>query len=391
MNIDISLLENKKPITFHETMQFKVTEEKEKENDVKTKVVVFDNEILQNYLTVSDLIKSSSLSNDKENYNIITNYHFVSVQMKDNRKVVLSSNKREKYIMLFFKNWEKVTIDFNTFVFEYLVSPKLLFHHLLSSYKMTLERFLSLERLGLWCLNFSSASLYFDKETWQPMLQCVQDCFVMSQKTTTTNKGYEGGHEEQDKVEEEDSFREVERSILNALRKVENYTFIPVELHLVVYLMNEIQAKSRKVLSILDVDKVSSDFVDKVSISYSHTSRIACYENCVMTLKKYLNAPKKEIISDILKNYKTWHNYSISILFLFLFQNLVQAFSLQDTLINEIVSLLFQNISPNVFQRDPSISQTLMRLKQIMDRDDWQFINELCHSDVTKFHELITA
>lgn len=384
MNIDVTSLENKKPITFHETIQFKTTEEKEREKDYKSKVVLFDNEILQKYLTVSDLIKSSSLSNDKENYNIVTNYHFVTVQVKDNRKVVLSSNKREKYIMLFFKNWEKITIDFNTFLFEYLVSPKLLFHHLLCSYQLTLERFLSLERLGLWFLNFSSSSLYFDKETWQPMLQGIQDCFVMSQTTKEREREKEKG-----KGKDNDAFKEVERSILNALRKVDNYTFIPVELHLVVYLMNELPGKNKKVLSILDVDKVSSEFVEKVSISYSQTSRIACYENCVTTLKKYVNAPKNEIISDILKNYKTWHNYSISILFLFLFQNLVKAFSLERTLINEIVLLLFQNISPNILQRDKDISQTLLRFKIIMDRDDWHFVNDLSHSDVAKFHELI--
>lgn len=338
-------------------------------DNLKSRIVLFDDEMIQHYIRISDIIRTST---SKQNYDIIEKHQFVTLEVgKSHQKRVLLTNTREKHVMLFFRSYHNFTVSFNYFLFQYLLSPKLLIHHLVTSYQSVLQRFLDLERLGICFFHFSIRNLLLETDQFTPFIRGIQHAVVLL---------------------DEDN---IERNMLRALRKVENFTFMPVEIHMVVYLVNELNdnkhtnTSDRKPLSILDIDHVSSDFAEKMSITHSNLSRMTCYEKSVSALKKYINKPKKTVISEILMNYKTWPNYAVSILYLFLFQNVIKAFSLENTMINEIAEVLFNNIHPELLERE-SLEKTIEKVNEILAADKWEFVNEMSHSQIAIFQDLIS-
>lgn len=343
------------------------THDEDKNDDgMKSRIVLFDDEMIQNYIRISDIIKGNTPPEQRQNFDIIEKHQFVTLI----EKRVLLTNSREKHVMLFFKSYHHYTVSFNYFLFQYLLSPKLLIHHLITSYQSVLQRFLALERLGICFFDFSIRNLLLETEQFTSFIRGVQDAVVIL-----------------------DEAANIERNMLRALRKVENFTYMPIEIHMVVYLMNELNDhqnnNSKKPLSILDIDHVSSDFAEKISITKSNLSRLTCYERCTSALKKYINKPKTAVISEILMNNKTWPNYAVSILYLFLFQNVIKAFSLENTMINEIAELLFNNIHPELLERE-SLENTIEKVNEILAADKWDFVNDIPYSQIAIFQALIS-
>jgi hypothetical protein len=102
------------------------------------------------------------------------------------------------------------------------------------------------------------------------------------------------------------------------------------------------------------------------------------YKNsCIQTLKKYINKPKNEIIEDILNNSYKWDVFSISVLYLHIFYNISNVFSLKQTFINKIVVELAKNIHPNPANRS-NLKVLFESYKKIFDNEnEWSYINNL--------------
>ena len=96
---------------------------------------------------------------------------------------------------------------------------------------------------------------------------------------------------------------------------------------------------------------------------------------------------KSEIIEDILERNYTWDIYSLSIIYLHIFGNFSRIFSLNKTIINEIIKELCINIHPN-----PNNRGNLDKLQETFEKFynvDWSFVKNLpCNKMYLLFNEL---
>jgi len=74
-------------------------------------------------------------------------------------------------------------------------------------------------------------------------------------------------------------------------------------------------------------------------------------ELAINTYKKYVNMPAENIVTELIKNCNTWDNYSLSILFLCIINNISSKGFTNNNLIKNFSELLLLNIHPNVAKR----------------------------------------
>jgi hypothetical protein len=106
-------------------------------------------------------------------------------------------------------------------------------------------------------------------------------------------------------------------------------------------------------------------------------------------LKKYINKPKIEIITEILKYSNTWDNYELSILYLHIIGNITRIFSLKDNFISRLTSILSKNISPDSTKRDTLIISIEKINNLYCEFTDWEYINSISKEKMTKLFETL--
>ena len=129
----------------------------------------------------------------------------------------------------------------------------------------------------------------------------------------------------------------------NIIKKIDDYTHKPLEIHILFYLIKN----NITTISYSFIEEISEIFTKNLSVLtlYSENFKELYKISCIEYLKKYINKPKSEIIMDILKYHKKWDIYSLSILYLHIFGNILRVFSLKDNFISKIIKELTTNIS----------------------------------------------
>jgi hypothetical protein len=133
------------------------------------------------------------------------------------------------------------------------------------------------------------------------------------------------------------------------------------------------------------IEEIVEVFIKNLSILsfFSENYRENYRKYCIYSLKKYINKPKKEIITDILNYYDKWDIYSLSLFYLNIYATISKVFSLKGTFINKICIGLSKNIHPDPSKRD-SLGEFIEKSEKLLNCD-WSFVNLL---DNTKMHEL---
>lgn len=131
-------------------------EEKERTQEFTTKIKLFSPSLLE----ISERIKKHSKDG---RYDIVMKYDFITVQEKNGIKMVETSMSKQKYVILYYKN--HVHIEFYHFLFECLLTPKLLVLHIIRSYETIIESLLYLEQMKISFTDFSTHNLVFDRNS----------------------------------------------------------------------------------------------------------------------------------------------------------------------------------------------------------------------------------
>jgi hypothetical protein len=84
--------------------------------------------------------------------------------------------------------------------------------------------------------------------------------------------------------------------------------------------------------------------------------------------KKYTNMPAENVIEDLIKNYNTWDNYSLSVMLLCLIGYISHDGFTENQLIMEFSQLLLRNIHPNASKR-LSFDETKKRYNKLFSLD----------------------
>lgn len=274
--------------------------------------------------------------------------------------IVLNTKNNDKYFLIEYNNNNNsIQIDFNVFLFN-LPSPKLFIFNILESYSYLLDSLILLNSKKICFFDLCPENIIFN-EKYKPLLKNFQFSVLID----SLNIEY----------------------IEKIIGKIINYTHKPLEIHLLFYLVanNEIS------ISHSLIETICKNYIDNMSILCFFSQKyIEEYKKeCEKFLKKYINKPTKEIIQDIVSYYDKWDNYSISIIYLHIFGNILKVFTLKDTLINKITISLSKNIHP-----DPSKRETLQNSQNLYNLlfcqfTDWSFINNISPKKINTLYKMM--
>jgi hypothetical protein len=162
------------------------------------------------------------------------------------------------------------------------------------------------------------------------------------------------------------------------LNKVDDFTYQPLEIHILFYFVKHHMIT----ISYTFIEEFCENFVENLNILrlFSENYKKSFKEQCVETMRKYINRPRKEIIDDILERNNKWDVYGISMLYLQIFGCISRIFSLKGTFISKITVELSRNIHPNSHKR-MSLEETLNIFNKFLnEQDNWSFVNKLDNS-----------
>lgn len=308
-----------------------------------------------NSIKICEKIKETH--NFKNKYHIINSYSQITFgEVSEKIYQYNNNNNNNKYVLLQYNKVEK--LDFDDFLFK-LSTPKLFIFHVLDSYIFLLNSLLDLQKINICFFNLSTTNIFFCKN-YKPMLRNFNTSLLL------------------DKCGDINYFSKI-------IDKITDYTYKPIEIHVIFYLIKN----NEDSLSFSEIDSICNNFVKNTSIFsiFSQSYRDSYYRLSIDCLKKYINKPKTEIISQILIYSNTWDNYELSILYLHIFDNITRTFSLKDTLINKLTNILNKNICPDPSKRGSLISSIEKFNELFYEFTDWKYINIIPIEKMSKLYE----
>ena len=351
MDINIELVEK------HLKIKLKYINQNKKRG--KTHIYLYDFFCINN-IKICEIIKQNTNLFNK--YYIIDDYSLITIG-EVNEQIYYydtdnsnNSNKSNKHVLLEYNDLKY--IEFNDFLFN-LPKPKLFIFHVLDSYSVLLNSLLSLQHIGISFFNLSTKNIIFG-ENYKPILRNFETSLLL-EKCSDINY------------------------FIKIMNKVEDYTYKPLEIHVIFYLIKN----NENSLSFLAIDSICNNFVKNMSILslFSKKYKETYYKSSIECLKKYINKPKIEIITEILQYSNTWDNYELSILYLHIIGNITRVFSLKDTLITKLASLLSKNIGPEPLKRESLINSIEKYDKLYHEFTDWEYINLIPKEKMEKLYE----
>jgi hypothetical protein len=122
---------------------------------------------------------------------------------------------------------------------------------------------------------------------------------------------------------------------------------------------------------------------------FSENYRQKYKQECIETMRKYINLPRNEILDDIIERNDKWDVYGISMLFLHIFGFMSRIFSLSGTFVSKITIELSRNLHPNSDKR-MNLKETLNIFNKCLNEEnDWRFADNLDNNKLSQlFDEL---
>lgn len=356
-NIDITLMKN----------DFSTNKKQNNDYKPKTKVKIYD------FFTLNEVKVCKKIEKIQYYYNffeIIKKYQLLEVgQMNKNMleklDIIVNTQKNDKYLLVEYNtNKNAKYMDFINFLFH-IPSPKLLIFHTLDSYSYLLESLIKLNIKKICFFDLCPENIFF-AENYKPLLKNFKTSILIETiKNQTINENY----------------------IEKIITKITSFTHKPLEIHLLFYLIinNEISLS----YSILDI--ISTNYIENLTVLsfFSHEYRENFKKECIDFLKIYINKPKHIIINEILGFCNTWDNYSLSILYLHIFGNITNVFSLTETFINKLIIILSKNILPNPLKRETL--ENTMKMYNILFTEftDWTYVNNIPRYKIDYLYEIL--
>jgi hypothetical protein len=303
----------------------------------------------------------------KEKYNLSSNFYIINnyssitigeISEKIHHHTINNNDNNKKYVLLEYNRIEQ--IDFNDFIFS-LPNPKLFIFHVLDSYTFLLNSLLNLQQIDICFFNLSIKNIIFGKN-YKPMLKNFETSLLLEK---CSNINY---------------FTEI-------IEKIEDYTYKPLEVHVIFYLIKN----NENSLSFTDIDLICNNFVKNMSILslFSDQYKENYYKISMECLKKYINKPKIEIITEILRHSNTWDNYELSVLYLHIIGNISRIFSLKDNFLTKLTIILSKNISPDPTKRD-TLTISIEKIDNLYcEFTDWEYINLIPKEKMKKLFETL--
>jgi hypothetical protein len=336
-----------------------------KECEERTTINILDFETMNSIKITERLRKMRFFS---LRYDLYLDYNLINIadfgeKFVENYNIV-KNKKNDKYVSIRHKT--KPDIDFDIFMLN-LPTPKTFIFHIIDSFTYLLKSLMILNHNKICFYNMNTKTIVFDK-SYKPILRNFSLSIEMNALIDNNNETDE-------------------KYLENIMLCTENYTFKPLEIHVLYHLINE----EEETISYSSIETICDYFVENNCVInlFSQRYRENYYKLCVDTLKEYINKPKKEIVNNILGFWKTWDNYNLNVLYLYFIGNFNKTFSLHDGFLGKFVILLSKNIHPDPSKRE-SLEKTKMDFEKLFDEYPiWNFVNELSEEKYAFFLDKI--
>jgi len=326
-----------------------------KEKQIKTKIVLYDFFSINEIKVCKKILKIQYHVNY---FDIMNDFNFIKVGEIRGKNIDIDNTKnQEKYILCQYNN-EK-TIFLNEYLFN-SKNPKLFISRIFDSYSYLLTSLIHLNNNKICFFDLTTENIVFPVYM-KPLLKNFQNCILIE----NLNESY------------------IEKIISN----VNNFTYKPLEIHVLFYLIiNKEESLSYSLIDVICDNYIKN--MDVLSI-FSQNYREIYKKMSIEWLKKYINQPKSIIISDILKYNKYWDNYSISIIYLYIIGNICRFFSLKETFMNKLTSILIKNIHPNPLKRETLEESFEKYNKLFQETENWSFIKDIRLEKFEKLYDIL--
>lgn len=325
-----------------------ILEEREENKKYKNKMVN------QNFYSVNELTISNRIKKKPYYYKyylIIEEYENVNIY-QINRKMIEKQNSRFDKRYLVYKYTNKQMLDFNDFLQSFTI-PKQFILCVFQSFSYILKALIHLNEYNICFFNLSPENVAFPNVCREkPLLQNFQ--LSLNTDGKILNEEY----------------------ITNIIKKDGlQFTHKPIEVHLLFYLIQN----NISTISYSFIEEICEIFIKNMSVLKLFSEKFT--ENhkkaCIESLRKYINKPRSFIITDILTYTDKWDIYSLSVIYLFIVGNIIRCFSLTQTFLNKLTTVLFKNIHPDPKKRE-SLKNTEEETNQLLNNEtNWEFVNEL--------------
>jgi hypothetical protein len=334
-------------------------------NDIQSENVNKYNTRLINYCfysknecNISNIVKKLRYYSNR--FLVLEDYDFVDISQLNEHfvdKCNLTGDVR--YLIFKYKNANMVT--FNDFLFN-IASPKLFILNVIESFSHLLTSLIQLNDNNICFFNLSPSNIGF-------VLDCGEKPVIRNFQTSLIVSKLDASY------------------ITNIIQKTKDYAHKPLEVHILFYLIkNDIST-----ISYSFIQTVCEVFIKNASfLTFFSEEVVSSYkESCVKSLMKYINKPTNDTILDIIENSDKWDVYSLSVLYLHIFNSISHVFSLQKGFITKIPATLFKNTHP-----DPSKRQSLKQLAEYYDglfavETNWGFVNKLSLNKMPELFDLL--
>lgn len=290
-------------------------------------------------------------------YHILDDYDFINIgELNEKFIEKLELNNNQKYLLFKYKKEE--TEDFHDFLLN-CKTPKHLIFCVLNSFSYLFDSLIQLNDNNICFFNLCVENIAFKQE--RPILHNFKKSIHISK----LNEHY----------------------ITNIIENIGNFINKPIEVHVLFYLIHN------------NLETISYSFIEDVTEYYTKNLGLLCFfsqeyninfkNECVKTLKKYINKSKTDIIKEILDYHDTWDCYSLSILYLHVFCNILKGFNINEKFFNELIEILVKNISPEPSKRE-SLENTYKSYNKLyISNDNWSFINKIPMAKMDKIFDFL--
>lgn len=256
-------------------------------------------------------------------------------------------SKGNEYIMIKYEENEGENIEGIT-RFLYNKGEKEYIYGVIESYFYIIKTFFQLQKEGIIYYNFSSEKIKF-KDIYNPHcllydfeLSLMERKIKLNENTNKTNKN------------------EIIEYFQNFITKSQNFTFKPFEVHVLFYLYK----MDEQYLSKYKITQIINKYVENMGNILKGQTEKMIKQECHQYMDLFINKNKEEIMIQLIMNYKTWDNYSVSILYLNLVENIIQGYKIQMRFMSKFQDILNQNLSQNPNHR-MTIGETINKFNDL--------------------------
>lgn len=257
-------------------------------------------------------------------------------------------SKGNEYIMIKYEENEDEYIEGIT-RFLYNKKEEDYIYGVIESYFYIIKTLFQLQKEGIIYYNFSSEKMKF-KDIYNP------HCLLYDFESSLMERKIKLNTNNTNNINK----KEIIEYFYNFIMKPQNFTFKPFEVHVLFYLYK----MEEQYLSKYKISQIIDKYVDNMgSILKGQTEKLINQE-CHQYMEQFINKNKEEIIIQLLIHYKTWDNYSVSILYLHLVENIIQGYKIQMRFMSKLQDILNQNLSQNPNHR-MTIEKTIKKFNDL--------------------------